>query len=242
MLWHSAACFGRHFSVCSPRIMVDRNIIKSPCAPALLDQSSSSITIHAHTISKNPSFLYSHRFHSQPPLPIVHPLYKMQFSTLSLGLSTLSTLSTILISTPGASALGINCRGSGLCDRASLSSGSGKIIQILRDAVWAANIDNSTTYNDGDHIICISQTDTVTLSGGADAEYGGASGSFELSGDVSFGAGGICKFTMLLYSNLHLFPLATLYLFPIHYLHSSISPSVPPTSWSCIHQNVLYAS
>ena len=48
-------------------------------------------------------------------------------------------------------ALGINCRGSGLCDRAGLSSSSGKIVQILRDAVWASSKDNSTTYAAGAH-------------------------------------------------------------------------------------------
>ena len=48
-------------------------------------------------------------------------------------------------------ALGINCRGSALCARATMSSSSGKIVQILRDAVWASQKDNSTTYADGAH-------------------------------------------------------------------------------------------
>ena len=48
-----------------------------------------------------------------------------------------------------SAALGITYRVSGLCDRASLSSSSGKIVQILRDAVWASSRDNSTTYRDG---------------------------------------------------------------------------------------------
>lgn len=114
----------------------------------------------------------------------------MQLTTSTMAMS-LTALSTLLTST---SALGINCRGSGLCDRASLSSGNGKIVQILRDAVYATTKDPSTTYNDGDHIICLSQTDTITLSGEAGAEADGLSGTFGISGDVSFGAGGICLF------------------------------------------------
>ena len=66
-------------------------------------------------------------------------------SLLMLGITSLSTLL-------GSSyALGINCRGSALCDRATMSSSSGKIVQILRDAVWAASESNSTTYGDGSH-------------------------------------------------------------------------------------------
>ncbi|KAK4694062.1 hypothetical protein P7C71_g3450, partial [Lecanoromycetidae sp. Uapishka_2] len=102
-----------------------------------------------------------------------------------------STLSTLLAST---TALGINCRGSALCDRATMSSSAGKIVQILRDAVYASQVDPSTVYNDGDHIICISQTDTVTITATAGGDYDGVTGSFSLSGDLSVGAGGICLF------------------------------------------------
>lgn len=66
-------------------------------------------------------------------------------SFLMLGVTTLTTL------LGRSSALGINCRGSALCDRATMSSSSGKIVQILRDAVWAASESNSTTYGDGAH-------------------------------------------------------------------------------------------
>ncbi|KAF6222458.1 hypothetical protein HO133_001544 [Letharia lupina] len=111
--------------------------------------------------------------------------------TSSLLMQGITCLSTLL----GSSyALGINCRGSGLCDRATMSSSSGKIVQILRDAVWAASESNSTTYGDGSHIICISQTDTVTISASAGGDYDGVTGSFSLSGDLSVGAGGICLF------------------------------------------------
>ena len=108
---------------------------------------------------------------------------------LSQFLLRASTLTTFLAHT---SALGINCRGSALCDRATMSSSSGKIVQILRDAVWASQESNTTTYNSGDHVICISQTDTVTISASAGGDYDGVTGSFSLSGDLSVGAGGIC--------------------------------------------------
>ncbi|KAF6239323.1 hypothetical protein HO173_002585 [Letharia columbiana] len=53
---------------------------------------------------------------------------------------------------PIISALGINCRGSILCGRASLSNQqSVGIIQILRDVIWASPMSNSTTYASGDH-------------------------------------------------------------------------------------------
>ena len=67
-----------------------------------------------------------------------------------LGVTTLTALFNSSV------ALGINCRGSGLCDRATMSSSSGKIVQILRDAVWASSKDNSTTYGDGAHSSCLS--------------------------------------------------------------------------------------
>ncbi|CAF9929783.1 MAG: hypothetical protein HETSPECPRED_007447 [Heterodermia speciosa] len=92
-----------------------------------------------------------------------------------------------------STALGINCRGSALCDRAT-SSSKDKIVQILRDAVWASTKDNSTTYQSGDHIICISQTDTVTIEAGVEGGPEGLTGSFSLSGDVNIQAGGICLF------------------------------------------------
>ena len=66
-------------------------------------------------------------------------------SLLLLGVTTLATL------LDRSAALGINCRGSALCPRATMSSSSGKIVQILRDAVWASQKDNSTTYAEGAH-------------------------------------------------------------------------------------------
>ncbi|KAL8746769.1 MAG: hypothetical protein Q9190_001248 [Brigantiaea leucoxantha] len=106
---------------------------------------------------------------------------------------SLTGLAAISFFLDTALALGINCRGSGLCPRASLSS-SDKIVQVLRDAVWESQKPNSTTYNDKDHIICISQTDKITLSGDAGVEGEGLSGTFGLSGDLDIQAGGICLF------------------------------------------------
>ena len=111
----------------------------------------------------------------------------MHFNSSLLGFGALFALLTT------STALGINCRGSALCDRAT-SSSHDKIVQILRDAVWASNKDNSTSYQPGDHIICISQTDTVTIEAGVEAEYEGLTGSFSLSSDFNIQAGGICLF------------------------------------------------
>lgn len=128
----------------------------------------------------------------------------MQLTTSTLAMS-LTALSTLLTST---SALGINCRGSGLCDRATSTSKDGKIVQILRDAVYGSTLDPTTTFNDGDHIICISQTETVTITAEAGVEYEGATGTFGLSGDASINAGGICLFPQ--HTSLQLSDIRTL--------------------------------
>lgn len=102
-------------------------------------------------------------------------------------------LSTFILSTFAitASALGINCRGSGLCDRATWSNNAPEsITQILRDAVWASDKDPSTVYNSGDHIICVGSNQAITFTGGAEAD--GLSGSFSLDGNIH--EGGICLF------------------------------------------------
>ncbi|MCJ1345098.1 hypothetical protein MMC31_003303 [Peltigera leucophlebia] len=90
-----------------------------------------------------------------------------------------------------ASALGINCRGSGFCPRATWSnSAPGSITQILRDAVWASDKDPSTVYNSGDHIICVGSNQAITFTGGTTQK--GVTGSFSLSGNIH--EGGICLF------------------------------------------------
>ncbi|KAI3330317.1 hypothetical protein F4824DRAFT_505168 [Ustulina deusta] len=74
-----------------------------------------------------------------------------------------------------ALSLGINCRGSGLCPRASWNNVADvSIIQLLRDAVYAASAPLSTGYESGDHVIY------------------GIGGSVGLTG--SLGEGGICLF------------------------------------------------
>ncbi|KAL9102257.1 MAG: hypothetical protein Q9163_002567 [Psora crenata] len=113
-------------------------------------------------------------------------------------MATVATIAINLIAP--AMCLGINCRGSGLCPLASWENKqSERITQILRDAVWQSRKTNDTVYNSGDHIICISGSQTITLTGGSEAgvEPGGggnvgASGSFTLSGSLH--TGGICLF------------------------------------------------
>ena len=96
-------------------------------------------------------------------------------------------------------ALGINCRGSGMCRVASWQNKSReRITQVLRDAVWDSARSNDTTYGNDDHVICVSAFTTITLSneltkgideGGASSEQ---SSTFGLSGNI--GGGGICLF------------------------------------------------
>ncbi|KAI0199840.1 hypothetical protein F4808DRAFT_461493 [Astrocystis sublimbata] len=87
--------------------------------------------------------------------------------------------------------LGINCRGSGLCPRASWNNiADVSIIQLLRDAVYAAPAPLSTSYKSGDHVICVSQTQKITIEAGFD--FHGLGGSIGLSGSI--GEGGICLF------------------------------------------------
>ena len=107
-------------------------------------------------------------------------------------------LSTLLPLTT-TKTLGINCRGSGLCKLASWENKSReRITQVLRDAVYDSPKPNSTTYGNGDHVICVSQFQTISLTNsheqGGDVE--GASDTqtseFGLSGVI--GGGGICLF------------------------------------------------
>ena len=89
------------------------------------------------------------------------------------------------------STLGINCRGSGLCPRASWNNAAPESgIQILRDAVWDSVLPNATNYNSGDHIICVSQSQSITIGVGLDID--GVSGTFGLKGNIP--EGGICLF------------------------------------------------
>ena len=114
----------------------------------------------------------------------------------SITFSALLFFSTIL---PSTTALGINCRGSGMCKVASWQNKSReRVAQVLRDAVWDSPKPNSTTYGNGDHVICVSQFQTISLTQGfthgvdADGATNEQESSFGLSGNI--GGGGICLF------------------------------------------------
>lgn len=116
---------------------------------------------------------------------------------LPTALTTLFYLTTLL-HTP-VTALGINCRGSGMCPLASWENKAReRITQVLRDAVWDSPKPNSTTYGNGDHVICVSQFQTISVTGAQEkgAETAGASSTstqtLGLSGVI--GGGGICLF------------------------------------------------
>ncbi|MDI1489887.1 MAG: hypothetical protein OHK93_001086 [Ramalina farinacea] len=92
-------------------------------------------------------------------------------------------------------ALGINCRGSGLCPRASfLNNNDASIIQTLRDVVHATSLPDTTVYSSGDHIVCVSQSTKITISPSFQGEIDGfsAGASIGLSGSID--SGGICLF------------------------------------------------
>ncbi|KAJ5631707.1 killer toxin [Penicillium longicatenatum] len=87
--------------------------------------------------------------------------------------------------------LGINCRGSALCPRATWNNDVPEsIIQLLRDAIYDAPEPLSTAYQSGDHVICVSQSQPITISPGF--AIGGITGSIGLSGSIP--EGGICLF------------------------------------------------
>ncbi|KAI2466283.1 hypothetical protein F4781DRAFT_406248 [Annulohypoxylon bovei var. microspora] len=89
------------------------------------------------------------------------------------------------------SALGINYRGSGLCPRATWNNNAPvSVMQLLRDAVYAAPTPLSTSYESGDHIICVSQSQKITIDVGFTLD--GFTGSVGLSGSIQ--EGGICLF------------------------------------------------
>jgi len=119
--------------------------------------------------------------------------------------TTVATILAIVTLIPTSLALGINCRGSGLCGLASFENKSPeRVTQVLRDAVWDSKKDNSTTYANGDHIICVSQSQSITLGGSSalgisEAGVTGTdTGTFSLTGSI--GTGGICLFAQYMAS------------------------------------------
>ncbi|KAI9705854.1 MAG: hypothetical protein M1836_005260 [Candelina mexicana] len=116
----------------------------------------------------------------------------MHTSTTFAGFFALTAPFLLSASTLGPrKPLGINCRGSGACPIATWqNSNSNSIIQILRNVVRQSSKDPATTYQSGDHVVCVSSSQPVTVSAGADTE--GAGGEFSLSGTIH--EGGICLF------------------------------------------------
>ncbi|KAL6721700.1 hypothetical protein ACLMJK_000804 [Lecanora helva] len=111
----------------------------------------------------------------------------------------LQTLVLLYALSTTTSALGINCRGSGMCRIASWENKARvRITQVLRDAVWNSPKPNSTTYGNGDHVICVSQFQTISLTHGltSGGDVAGAQSEqenqFSLSANI--GGGGICLF------------------------------------------------
>ena len=115
----------------------------------------------------------------------------------TFALAFVSALSTLA---PAVSALGINCRGSGLCHLASWESKAPEpVMQVLRDAVWQSTASNDTAYVNGDHVICVAEKQPITLTGTAtyntpqtEGGSGSLAGSFGLAGGLN--TGGICLF------------------------------------------------
>ena len=118
-----------------------------------------------------------------------------------ISITGLTALSAFLgLATP----LGINCRGSGLCRLASWDDTSSEsIAQGLRDALWGSTDDNSTSFSNGDHVICVSESQPISVgitasaqasgTGEGGATAGGSLGtSLTLSGTIH--EGGICVF------------------------------------------------
>lgn len=82
--------------------------------------------------------------------------------------------------------LGINCRGSGACPYASFNRpDSGGLLEGLRDGIWLSTQNNSTMYNSGDHIICVSTTSEVTIS--VDAGAKGVDAGLSTNGHIGDG-------------------------------------------------------
>ncbi|KAF6238318.1 hypothetical protein HO173_003598 [Letharia columbiana] len=130
-----------------------------------------------------------------PAQPLLHHV-TMHPSTTFASLLAVTSITSV-IST--VAALGLNCRGSGLCPLARFENKDPEsIVQILRDAIYATSKPLTTTYTEGQHVVCISSSESVTI--GSDISKGiDASGASESTGgnyklDVAIGTGGICAF------------------------------------------------
>lgn len=125
------------------------------------------------------------------------------FQTYSIFFTKMSSTTKLVILLllqilPFTTALGINCRGSSMCSYATFESKAQiGVMQLLRDAVWRTTLPSNTTYNSGEHIICVAENQPIVLNPSttiAAGPEGGVSpsGSFSLSGSIK--TGGICLF------------------------------------------------
>src|ERR1700760_3905853 len=113
----------------------------------------------------------------------------MKYFTLFVIVQLLNNATaTPSVSSP---ALGINCQGSGLCPLASFDNPlSEGIAQGLRDAIYSSHHKDSTTYNNGDHIICVSESLKISISASVNAKFKNGSGKLGLKTNGKIGAGG----------------------------------------------------
>ncbi|TGJ88648.1 hypothetical protein E0Z10_g144 [Xylaria hypoxylon] len=92
-------------------------------------------------------------------------------------------------------ALGINCRGSGLCPLATIENHTGvRILQLWHDVLAATDKDPNTVYGPGEHIVCVGTSVSITIGASASAEVEGLGGELSLSSEISLGTGGVCLF------------------------------------------------
>ncbi|KAI2626346.1 hypothetical protein GGS21DRAFT_530025 [Xylaria nigripes] len=114
---------------------------------------------------------------------------------LTSALALPSNMSPALTSPLARRDLGINCRGSGLCDLATLENDSGtRIMQLWHDVLAVATLDENTVYNSGDHIVCIGTSVSITVGASVSPEVEGLSGQLSLSSSADIGTGGVCLF------------------------------------------------
>jgi hypothetical protein len=92
-------------------------------------------------------------------------------------------------------ALGINCRGSGLCGLATLENkASVGIVQLWHDVLANTDKDPNTVYNSGDHIVCIGTSVPITIGASASGGVDGLEGELSLESNFQIGTGGVCLF------------------------------------------------
>ena len=166
----------------------EKQDIRSPTyLPSILSSHPEITPRQSKDRTKKTQLILHHHFPSFSNISTMH-------SPVSItGLTGLSALLSL------ATSLGINCRGSGLCPLAGWDdSNPESVAQGLRDALWGSTDDNSTSFSNGDHVICVSESQPISVGISAsaqagDGEAGGSVGtSLTLSGNIH--EGGICVF------------------------------------------------